>query len=56
MAGEDVGIDFGVFYLYAIKKNALIVYVTKKFDLSSVSKIEKFFSLTPFYLFATLTV
>ena len=37
-----------VFYLYAIKKDGLIVYVPKKFDLSSVSKLEKLFSLTPF--------
>ena len=36
----------GVFYLYAIKKDGLIVYVPKKFDLSSVFKLEKLFSLT----------
>ena len=45
-----------VFYLYAIKKDGLIVYVPKKFDLSSVSKLEKLFSLTPFCLFTALTV
>ena len=39
---------FRVFYLYAIKKDGLIVYVPKKFDLSLVSKLEKLFSLTPF--------
>ena len=46
---------FRVFYLYAIKKDGIIVYVPKKFDLSSVSKLEKLFFLTPFYLFAALT-
>ena len=45
-----------VFYLYAIKKDGLIVYVPKKFDLSSVSKLEKLFSPMPFRLFADLTV
>jgi len=42
--------------LYAIKKDGLIVYVPKKFDLSSVSKVEKLFSPTPFRLLDALTV
>jgi len=49
-------ITFLSLYLYVIKIDGLIVYVPKKFDLSSVFKLEKLFSLTPFCLFAALTV
>ena len=34
--------------LYGIKKDDLIIYVPKKFDLSSVFKLKKLFSLMPF--------
>ena len=53
--GEGGGDLFkvGVFYLYVIKKDGIIVYVLKKFDLSSVSKLENFFSHAILSIYST---